>query len=150
MAITHLRHVGILSPDLNKQQQFYGSIWGLDQIAEVNDAVYFRGASPEHYLLSLHLAQRCGLHHIAFGMNDETDVDQTARELQSRGIRLLAEPQRLDEPGGGYGFRFIDPEGRCIELSAGVVQHQGGGGRAKACSPIPFAMPCLTPRKSMR
>ena len=126
MAITHLRHVGILSPDLNKQQQFYGSIWGLDQIAEANDAVYFRGASPEHYLLSLHPAQRCGLHHIAFGMNDETEVDRTARELQSRGIRLLAEPQRLDEPGGGYGFRFIDPEGRCIELSAGVVQHQGG------------------------
>jgi len=46
MAITHLRHVGILSSDLNKQQQFYGSIWGLDQIAEANGAVYFRGASP--------------------------------------------------------------------------------------------------------
>jgi hypothetical protein len=35
-------------------------------------------------------------------MNDETEVDRTARELQSRGIRLLAEPQRLDEPGGGW------------------------------------------------
>jgi catechol 2,3-dioxygenase-like lactoylglutathione lyase family enzyme len=107
MAITHLRHVGILSSDLNKQQQFYGSIWGLDQIAEANGAVYFRGASPEHYLLSLHSAKRCGLHHIAFGTSDETEVDRTARELQSRGIRLLAEPQRLDEPGADMAFDLL-------------------------------------------
>jgi Glyoxalase/Bleomycin resistance protein/Dioxygenase superfamily len=77
-------------------------------------------------LLSLHSAKRCGLHHIAFGMSDEEDVDRTAEELQSRGIRLVSEPQPLNEPGGGYGFRFIDLEGRCIELSVGVIQHQGG------------------------
>jgi catechol 2,3-dioxygenase-like lactoylglutathione lyase family enzyme len=52
MAITHLRHVGIFSPDLNTQREFYGTIWGLDQIGEESDAVYFRGASPEHHLLT--------------------------------------------------------------------------------------------------
>jgi hypothetical protein len=45
MAITRLRHVGIFSPDLSKQREFYGTIWGLDQIAEESDAIYFRGAS---------------------------------------------------------------------------------------------------------
>jgi catechol 2,3-dioxygenase-like lactoylglutathione lyase family enzyme len=98
----------------------------LDQIDEEIDAVYFRGASPEHHLLSLHAAKRCGLHHIAFGVSNEEDVGRTARELQSRGIRLVSEPQPLGEPGGGYGFRFFDLEGRCIELSAGVIQHQCG------------------------
>jgi catechol 2,3-dioxygenase-like lactoylglutathione lyase family enzyme len=126
MTITHLRHIGIFSPDLGKQREFYRAIWGLDQIDEETDAVYFRGASPEHHLLSLHPAKRCGLHHIAFGVSNEEDVGRTARELQSRGIRLVSEPQPLGEPGGGYGFRFFDPEGRCIELSAGVIQHQGG------------------------
>jgi catechol 2,3-dioxygenase-like lactoylglutathione lyase family enzyme len=43
MAITHLRHVGIFSPDLNKQREFYGNIWGLDQIREERDAVYSAG-----------------------------------------------------------------------------------------------------------
>ena len=43
MAITHLRHVGILSPDLNKQREFYGNIRDLDQIREELDAVHFRG-----------------------------------------------------------------------------------------------------------
>jgi len=80
MAITPLRHVGIFSPDLNKQREFYGNIWGLDQIREERDAVYFRGASPEHHLLSLHAAKRRGLHHLAFGMTTEEDVDRTARE----------------------------------------------------------------------
>ena len=126
MTITHLRHVGIFSPDLGKHREFYRAIWGLDQIDEEIDAVYFRGASAEHHLLSLHAAKRCGLHHIAFGVSNEDDVRRTARELQSRGIRLVSEPQPLGEPGGGYGFRFFDPEGRCIELSAGVIQHQGG------------------------
>ncbi|HXV78447.1 MAG TPA: extradiol ring-cleavage dioxygenase, partial [Candidatus Binatia bacterium] len=67
MTVTHLRHVGIFSPDLGKQREFYRTIWGLDQIGEEIDAVYFRGASLEHHLLSLHAAKRCGLHHIAFG-----------------------------------------------------------------------------------
>ena len=134
MAITHLRHVGIFSPDLDKQRKFYGTIWGLVQIEEEIDAVYFRGASPEHHLLSLHAAKRCGLHHIAFGVSDEVEVERTARQLQSRGIRLVSEPQPLSEPGSGYGFRFIDPENRCIELSAGVVQHQGGW-QTKAVQP---------------
>ena len=80
MAITPLRHVGIFSPDLNKQREFYGNIWGLDQIREERDAVYFRGASPEHHLLSLHAAKRRGLHHLAFGVTKEEDVDRTARE----------------------------------------------------------------------
>src|ERR1043166_3672239 len=111
MAITHLRHAGIFSPDPNKQREFYGTVWGLDQIAETNDAVYFRGASPEYYLLSLHAADRSGLHHVALGVSDEKDVDRIAQELQSRKIRLVSEPHALDEPGAGYGFRFIDPEG---------------------------------------
>ena len=32
--------------------------------------------------------------------------------------RLLSEPGPLDRPGGGYGFRLADPEGRVVELSA--------------------------------
>jgi catechol 2,3-dioxygenase-like lactoylglutathione lyase family enzyme len=104
MAITHLRHVGIFSPDLDKQRKFYGTIWGLVQIEEEIDAVYFRGASPEHHLLSLHAAKRCGLHHIAFGVSDEVEVERTAWQLQSRGIRLVSEPQPLSEPGGDMAF----------------------------------------------
>ena len=126
MEITHLRHIGIFSPHLDEQTKFYAKVWGLDIVAEESDAVYFRGASSEHHLLSLHASKRCGLHHIAFGMKSEDEVDRAAKDLESKEIRLVCEPRPLDEPGGGYGLRFVDPEGRCIELSAGVAQHEGG------------------------
>jgi catechol 2,3-dioxygenase-like lactoylglutathione lyase family enzyme len=38
-------------------------------------------------------------------------------------VQLVGKPGELDEPGGGYGFRFIDPDGRCVELSADVATH---------------------------
>lgn len=126
MELTHLRHVGLFSPNLKEQAKFYEAIWGVDKIAEDGDSIYFRGASSEHYILSLHAAQRRGLHHLAFGMKNEAEVDSAAKELRSQGIQIVSEPQPLNKPGGGYGLRFVDPEGRCIELSAGVRQHEGG------------------------
>lgn len=125
MEITHIRHVGIFSPNLAEHVRFYSVVWNLDVVAEESDAVYLRGSSAEHHLLSVHGAGRRGLHHMAFGMRDPRAVDRAAEELRSRGIRLVNEPRSLEEPGGGYGLRFVDPEGRCIELSAGVTEHGG-------------------------
>ena len=34
--------------------------------------------------------------------------------------RLITEPGALATPGGGYGFRFFDNEGRTVEISADV------------------------------
>ena len=87
---------------------------------EDRHARYLRAASTEHHILSLHPADRCGLHHLAFSLDGREAVDAAAAELERRGTTLVAQPDDLDEPGGGYGLRFLDPENRCIELSAGV------------------------------
>src|SRR5439155_20898137 len=81
----------------------------------------FRGTSPEYFLLSLHRAAAKGLHHIAYAMSDAAAVTQAAGELKTAGVRLVEEPHALNEPGGGYGLRFVDPDGRTIELSSGVA-----------------------------
>ena len=78
-------------------------------------------------MLSLHAAERRGLHHLAFSVDGCGAVDAAATELESRGITLVAHPGDLDEPGGGYGLRFLDPDNRCIELSAGAASHANGG-----------------------
>jgi catechol 2,3-dioxygenase-like lactoylglutathione lyase family enzyme len=88
--------------------------------------VYLRGSSREFYLLSLHAASSRGIHHIAFGLQNAGDVDEAARELRAVGAPIIEDPRELDEPGGGYGLRFVDPDGRCIELSSGVATHQNG------------------------
>jgi catechol 2,3-dioxygenase-like lactoylglutathione lyase family enzyme len=58
---------------------------------------------------------------IAFGAATAADVDAIAARLGSAGVQLVGEPAALHTPGGGYGFRFFDNEGRTVEISADVA-----------------------------
>src|SRR5262245_32415851 len=108
--LTHIRHIGLFSPDLDAHARFYTEVWGLQSVSNDADSVYFRGSSPEHHLLSLHRRPRRGIHHIAFGMQSRADVDRAAAALSGRAIEIFELPKRLDEPGHGYGLQFIDPD----------------------------------------
>ena len=121
--IAQVRHVGLFSPSLQEHARFYSDVWGLERVIEDDDAVFFRGTSPEYFLLSLHQGRAKGLHHIAYAMPDDAAVRRAAVELKNTGVRLIEEPHSLNEPGGGYGLRFVDLDGRCIELSSGVSGH---------------------------
>lgn len=123
LGITHLRHISLITPNLDEQASFYEKIWGLDKTAQDESSVYFRGAGPENHILSLHNGEKSALHHIAFGMVDKGAVDRAAEILKSNGVPLVQEPGYLDEEGKGYGLRFADPENRVIELSAWVEIH---------------------------
>ena len=126
MKIQDIRHVGLLSPATAAHVKFYIEVWGLQSVGEDRHARYLRGSSTEHHILSLHPANRRGLHHLAFSVDGREAVDAAATALERRGAALVARPDELDEPGGGYGLRFLDPENRCIELSAGVAEHSNG------------------------
>ncbi len=41
--------------------------------------------------------------------------------MATDGVRLVTEPGLINTPGGGYGFRFFDNEGRTVEISADVA-----------------------------
>ena len=126
MKVQDIRHVGLLSPAIAAHGRFYLEAWGLQAAGKDQHARYFRGSSTEHHILSLHPADRRGLHHLAFSVDGNEAVDAAAAELERRGTTIVAQPHEVDEPGGGYGLRFLDPENRCIELSAGVAEHSNG------------------------
>ncbi len=127
MKIQDIRHVGLLSPAIAAHTDYYREVWGLKRAGEDRHARYFRAASTGHHVLSLHPADRRGLHHLAFNVDGREAVDAAATELERRGVTLVAHPDDLDEPGNGYGLRFLDPENRCIELSAGAAGHSNDG-----------------------
>ncbi|OPG08986.1 VOC family protein [Microbispora sp. GKU 823] len=120
--ITHLRHVDLAVPDHAKQLEFYTNLWGLK--AEHSDTgLTFLAAegSPEQYVVRLRESADKRIDLIAFGAASRADVDALAGNLARDGVRLITEPGDLQTPGGGYGFRFFDNEGRTIEISADVA-----------------------------
>lgn len=121
--ITHLRHVGFAMPQLEEQRAFYSQHWGLTEVAE-QDGVHFLAAegSPEPYVIRLRRDDKRRADVIAFGTANRTNVDTLARSLEKDGIRIIDAPHALTTPGGGYGVRFFDLDGRVIEVSADVSE----------------------------
>ncbi|WP_375424014.1 VOC family protein [uncultured Friedmanniella sp.] len=119
--ITHLRHVDLAVPDFDRQLDFYTGMWGLKQ-ETTDDGLSFLAAegSPEQYQVRLRKAEEKRLDLISFGSADEASVDALALQLARDGVQLITEPDKLTTPGGGYGFRFFDVDGRTIEVSADV------------------------------
>jgi catechol 2,3-dioxygenase-like lactoylglutathione lyase family enzyme len=134
LEIGAIRHVGLFTPSLKDHARFYSEIWGLDPIAETSNAIFLRGMSPEPFILGLHDGASRGLHHIAYALQDVPAVHRAASHLRHHGVKIVQEPGPLNEPGGGFGLRFIDPDGRCLELSSDVSKYDDGW-RAKNVEP---------------
>ena len=123
--ITHLRHVGIAMPDLDRQLAFYRDLWGLTEVAGENGVRFLAAAgSPENYIVRLRKDDQKRLDVIAFGAASQADVDTLAADLAQQGVQLIHEPRKIDTPGGGYGFRFFDGDGRVVEVSADVAPRE--------------------------
>jgi len=120
--ITHLRHVDIAVPDYDKQVAFYAEKWGLAEAGRDSGVTYFAAVgSPEQYVIRVRRSPDKRLDLLAFGAADRNSVDRLASRLASSGVTLVSEPGVLETPGGGYGFRFFDVDGRTIEISAEVA-----------------------------
>lgn len=123
--ITHLRHVGFAMPQLEEQRAFYSQHWGLTEVAQ-KDGVHFFAAegSPEPYVIRLRRDDKKRADVIGFGTASRANVDELAKRLQQDGVKIIDAPHELATPGGGYGVRFFDLDGRVIEVSADVGERQ--------------------------
>jgi catechol 2,3-dioxygenase-like lactoylglutathione lyase family enzyme len=97
---------------------FYSDVWGLRVVERDTDGAWLRGTGENHHVLALQQASQNGLGCVSFAVATPADVDDAARALDRNGVPLLEAPGKSARPGGGYGIRFCDPEGRVIELIA--------------------------------
>jgi catechol 2,3-dioxygenase-like lactoylglutathione lyase family enzyme len=122
--ITHLRHVDLAVPDFDKQLAFYTDTWGLTEVANDSGIAFLAAeGSPEQYVVRLRRGEK-RMDLVSFGAASSTDVDALAAKLIADGVQLVSEPDKVDTPGGGYGFRFFDVDGRVIEVSSDVAVRQ--------------------------
>ena len=119
--ITHLRHVAIAMTDLGDSLPFYRDLWGLTEVA-TDTGVHFLAAegSPEQYIVRIRKDEDKRLDLIAFGAATPADIDTLAEQLAAAGVIIVQGPGTVDTPGGGYGLRFFDVDGRVVEVSCDV------------------------------
>ena len=124
-AFTHLRHVALAVPDYEKQLDFYTNHWGLSVVGNDSGVTYLAAeGSPEQYVVRIRKDSDKRLDLISYGAESAAAVDALAEKLGRDGVQLAKEPGTLQTPGGGYGFRFFDHDGRTIEVSADVAVRQ--------------------------
>ena len=121
--VTGVRHIALAVPDYESEVDFYEQLWGLKKV-DHDSGVAFLAAegSPEQYVVRFRRSQERRVDLLALSVADRATVDTLAAELGRNGVGLAREPGVLDTPGGGYGFRCFDPDGRVVEISADVAR----------------------------
>ncbi|SFP36749.1 MULTISPECIES: VOC family protein [Actinomadura] len=120
--LTGLRHVGLGVPDLRDAVAFYEGVWGLYRVADDRGVVFLGSVgSAEPYIVRLRQAGQKRVDVVSFAAKSAASVDALYTELATAGVRTVREPAVLDTPGGGYGMRFFDIDGRLIEVSSDVA-----------------------------
>jgi catechol 2,3-dioxygenase-like lactoylglutathione lyase family enzyme len=118
-----MRNVAVAAPNFDEAVSFYRDVWGLTQIEGESNMAYFAAeGSPEQYILRIRKSDEKRVDALALGVDTAADVDEIAADLAASGTRFVSEPGTLQTPGGGYGFRFFDPDGRVVEVSSDVAQ----------------------------
>jgi catechol 2,3-dioxygenase-like lactoylglutathione lyase family enzyme len=120
--ITHLRHVDLAVPEYERQRAFLTDVWGLTEVAKDTGIAFFAAeGSPEQYIVRIRADRDKRTDLVSFGATDRSTVDELAARLIAADVPIVSEPDTLQTPGGGYGFRFFDPDGRVVEVSADVA-----------------------------
>jgi len=121
VCVTELRYAAVAVPDYDAEVAFYEDIWGLKRIATDGKLSFFAAqGSPEQYVLRIRQADEKRVDLIGLGVPDVAGIDALADQLARDGVKLASQPAKLHAPGGGYGFRLFDPDGRVVEVSSDV------------------------------
>jgi catechol 2,3-dioxygenase len=109
--------------DVAAHASFYTDVWRLTVAAERNGSVYLRGSGAYCHILALHPRSEAAMLCLDFAAADRDAVGRLHARVTAAGAPQVGTPGPIDEPGGGYGFAFLDPEGRSVRLIAGDARH---------------------------
>jgi catechol-2,3-dioxygenase len=125
--VSALRSVALNVPDLVAAEQFYTTIWHLDVVARLPDALYFRGTGPDHHLLALHQANGpARIRQVTLRARSHAALATVVQAAVQAGGKILQAESPVAEPGGGVSIVLADPDGRIFQLVYGDQQHADG------------------------
>lgn len=115
-AVTDIVHVGLAVADLDSERAFFTTQWGLREVHQGAGQVYLVAAGSTHpYTLRLRRAERM-TDLIGLSARSPAEVDALHAQVRAAGAKIIHDPTGMTGFGGGYGFRFFDPDGRAMEV----------------------------------
>jgi catechol-2,3-dioxygenase len=121
--VTAVRSITLGVPDLAASRSFYVDIWGLIPVIERSDAVFLRGTGPYHHVLALVSSAKPQVLELDLLADDRDAVAALHRQVTGSPATQTSALGAHDAPGGGYGFSFVDPDGRRVNVLAEDVHH---------------------------
>lgn len=122
--VNALRSIDLGVTDVKARQKFYTEVWGLQTVAERPGSAYLRGTGPFHHIIGLHQRPKAEMLRIDLAAADRGAVETLAAQIREAGIKEIGKAGPIGEPGGGWGFTFLDPEGRTVRILTGDARHQ--------------------------
>ena len=117
-----LRGVELDVSNIEYAARFFTETWGLTEVARDGGAVYLRGTDRFHHILVLREG-RPTIRRVVFEAVDRSAVERLHAAVVAAGVGGVEAPSGLQQPGGGFGFGFEDPEGRNLAIVTGVEEH---------------------------
>ena len=124
-AVSEFVFVGLAVPDLAAELAFFTATWGLETVHEQDGMVYLAAAGSSHpYAIRLRQAPERMTDLFGLDAPSRADVDALHAQVREAGCKTVSEPALLPGFAGGYGFRFFDPDGRCVEVATDRAQRK--------------------------
>lgn len=121
--ISEIRYVGYSVTDLEAERAYYTEKWGLDPVPSDDGMAWFKAKGhDEHHVVRLRKGDVNRIDVVAFAADSRADVDALREKVAVSGCKIVREPAELTTPGGGYGFRFFNPDGMMFEISSDVAR----------------------------
>ena len=122
----HLHLVTLGVRDLEVSKRFYTEVLGWKPSSASNEGVLFFQAGgivlslfPREELAKDALISSEGNGYagfsLAYNAQSEAEVDEIIRDLKSKSVKILKEPQKVF--WGGYSSYFADPDDNCWEVA---------------------------------
>ena len=124
ITVRGVRSVDIKMSQAERAAEFYGKIWNLAEIARENGSIWFRGTGAYHHILAIHPAKGpAAMRRLTYDAANQDIVKALHQKVIASGCTSEA-PHEITGPGAGYGFGFIDLEGRNLAVVCDTRDHK--------------------------
>ena len=128
---SRLGHLVIRVRDLDRSEEFYTQVLGLEVKDRAGDSMVFFRSNPDvdHDLAIMKISSdapppepdRVGLYHFAYELGSIEEIKDAYQVVQDKGVRVAG----FGDHGNTKGLYILDPDGIEIELYAEAPEWEG-------------------------